>query len=131
MPAGDGTGQGGQGPMSGRGAGFCAGYGMPGFMNPAVGRGSMGFGRGRGFGGGGRGWRHWYYATGMPGWMRAGMGQPFAQTPVGTGQTPAWGAAQEQEVSMLKAQAESLNATLQSIQARLDEIQAAQSGKSE
>ena len=27
---------------------------------------------GRGFGGGGRGWRHMFYATGLPGWMRFG-----------------------------------------------------------
>jgi len=37
--------------MTGRGAGFCAGYGVAGFANPAVGRGFMGRGRG----GGGRG----------------------------------------------------------------------------
>jgi len=24
----------------------------------------------------GRGWRHWYYATGMPGWMRGSCGYP-------------------------------------------------------
>ncbi len=33
MPWGDGTGPWGFGPMTGRGAGFCAGFGMPGFMN--------------------------------------------------------------------------------------------------
>ncbi|NMC44151.1 MAG: DUF5320 domain-containing protein, partial [candidate division Zixibacteria bacterium] len=73
MPRGDRTGPAGMGPMTGRGLGYCAGFGMPGYMNPAPGRGfGMGFGRGRGFGGGGRGWRHWYYATGLPGWMRFG-----------------------------------------------------------
>ena len=55
MPGGDRTGPAGMGPMTGRAAGFCAGYGMPGYMN-AGGRGlGMGFGRGGGFGGGGRG----------------------------------------------------------------------------
>jgi len=39
MPAGDGTGPRGQGPMTGRGAGFCAGYSVPGYMNPVAGRG--------------------------------------------------------------------------------------------
>ncbi|MBN1835246.1 MAG: DUF5320 family protein [Spirochaetales bacterium] len=34
MPRGDGTGPAGMGPMTGRAAGFCAGYGVPGFMNP-------------------------------------------------------------------------------------------------
>jgi len=38
MPRGDGTGPGGLGPMTGRAAGFCAGYPVPGYMNPAVGR---------------------------------------------------------------------------------------------
>ena len=28
------------------------------------------------WGWGGRGWRNWYYATGMPGWLRASYGLP-------------------------------------------------------
>ncbi len=75
MPGGDGTGPLGLGPMTGRKAGYCAGYPVPGFMNPYVprlGRGFFwrrwaffgspyfGFGRGRGFG---RGffWRRWAF----------------------------------------------------------------------
>jgi len=38
MPRGDGTGPVGMGPMTGRAAGFCAGYPVPGYMNPVVGR---------------------------------------------------------------------------------------------
>ncbi|MBN1863537.1 MAG: DUF5320 domain-containing protein [Victivallales bacterium] len=34
MPGGDGTGPMGMGSMTGRAAGFCAGYGVPGYMNP-------------------------------------------------------------------------------------------------
>jgi len=34
MPAGNGTGPMGLGPMTGRAAGYCAGYPVPGFMNP-------------------------------------------------------------------------------------------------
>jgi len=34
MPRGDGTGPMGMGPMTGRAAGCCAGYPVPGFMNP-------------------------------------------------------------------------------------------------
>jgi len=37
MPGGDGTGPGGMGPMTGRAAGYCAGYPVPGFMNPPFG----------------------------------------------------------------------------------------------
>jgi hypothetical protein len=49
MPRGDGTGPAGQGSMTGRGMGFCAGFNSAGFMNG-------GFGRGRGLGRG-FGWR--------------------------------------------------------------------------
>ena len=38
MPFGDGTGPAGAGPMTGRAAGFCAGYPTPGYMNPVAGR---------------------------------------------------------------------------------------------
>ncbi|HQO74466.1 MAG TPA: DUF5320 domain-containing protein, partial [Candidatus Marinimicrobia bacterium] len=66
MPRGDGTGPARIGPMTGRAAGFCAGYNVPGYANPYVGRGfGGGMGRGRG-----RGFRHWFYATGLPRWAR-------------------------------------------------------------
>jgi len=58
MPFGDRTGPLGLGPRTGRAAGFCAGYGMPGFANPLPGygypyRASFWRGLGHGFG---RGW---------------------------------------------------------------------------
>jgi hypothetical protein len=61
MPGGDGTGPLGQGPMTGRAAGFCAGYPNPGFSKPGYGQG-FGRGRDRGIGRGfwGRGRRFWY-----------------------------------------------------------------------
>jgi len=74
MPRGDGTGPNGLGPMTGRAAGYCAGYSVPGFANPIMGRG--GFGRGFGRFGGGRGrgfsplqggFRNMYYSTGFTG----------------------------------------------------------------
>ena len=46
MPQGDRTGPNGQGSMTGRAMGYCAGFASPGFMNVGAGR---GFGRGRGF----------------------------------------------------------------------------------
>jgi len=51
MPRGDQTGPMGQGPMSGRKTGYCAGFEVPGYANagPGGGRG-MGWGRGRGRG---------------------------------------------------------------------------------
>lgn len=56
MPRGDGTGPWGMGPMTGRAAGYCAGYPLPGCANPAPGFGlglGLGYGRGRGRIGGG------------------------------------------------------------------------------
>jgi hypothetical protein len=46
MPFGDRTGPRGMGPMTGRRAGYCAGFGRPGFTNliPRRGRFSFGFG---------------------------------------------------------------------------------------
>ena len=102
MPAGDGTGPRGMGPMTGRRAGYCAGYGMPGYANSMPGRGfGMGWGRGRG-------WRHMYYATGLPGWARYGN-------------APAWGAqpTPEQETEFLKSQAEMLKEELEAISKRI------------
>ncbi|MGB9797357.1 MAG: DUF5320 domain-containing protein, partial [bacterium] len=50
MPFGDRTGPLGRGPRTGRGAGFCSGFPVPGYLNPIP---------GRGFWGRGRGFRHW------------------------------------------------------------------------
>ncbi len=116
MPRGDGTGPMGMGPMTGRGAGYCAGFGVPGYMNPtpAVGFG-IGYGRGRGFfcRGGGRGWRNMYYATGLPGWMRAGAyPSPYFQAP-----DP------EMEKQALKRQADMIKAELEQIGKRLEELE--------
>jgi hypothetical protein len=49
MPRGDGTGPMGRGPLTGRRAGFCAGYQTPGYANPEVPGMGMGRGRRRGF----------------------------------------------------------------------------------
>lgn len=64
MPRGDRTGPDGAGSMTGRGLGYCAGYGEPGFTAGGRGRGfGRGYGRGaggRGFGGYGRGYGRGY-----------------------------------------------------------------------
>jgi hypothetical protein len=127
MPAGDGTGPMGMGPMSGRAAGFCAGYDAPCYANPSPSRGfGRGFGRGfwgRGGRGGGRGWRHWYYATGLPGWARFGYG-PAGGVPPYT----AYGApyaptmTREQEIEMLKEQAKYFQDALGDITKRIEEL---------
>jgi len=113
MPRGDRTGPAGRGPMTGRTAGFCAGFNMPGYANPAPGRG-CGMGRGGfglGFGGGGRGWRNQFFAPGLPGWMRFG-GYPGT----GAGVNP------EQEKAALKNQAEALQSEVDAIKKRLADL---------
>jgi len=107
MPGGDGTGPLGLGPMTGRAAGLCAGYPVPGYMNPVPGRGFGG--RGRGFGRGlgwGRGWGMRPWASPVYGAAPYGWPQP----------TP------EQEADALKGQAEFLQGQLDAIQKRLDEL---------
>jgi len=133
MPGGDRTGPAGMGPMTGRAAGYCAGYPVPGYMNPAYGRG-YGFGIGRG----GRGRRNWFYATGLPGWQRAAYGYPawggyvqgappygYTQTPYGAPGMPS----KEQEIEMLKSQAENLQNALGQINKRIEELEAEEPSK--
>jgi hypothetical protein len=71
MPGGDGTGPMGQGPMTGRAAGLCAGYPHPGYAAPGFGR---GYGRGRilGFGRG-------FWRRGSRFWIRDYIGTPYNQ----------------------------------------------------
>lgn len=82
----------------------------------------MGFGRGRGFWGGGRGggrgWRNQSYATGVPGGAGGGMpyGAPYAM-PYASAPT------KEQELDMLKGQAEQFETTLGDIRKRLQELE--------
>lgn len=100
MPGGNGTGPMGMGPMTGRAAGYCAGYQMPGYANPL---GGCGFGRGFRFGGG--------RARGF-----------------GFGRGSRWGAmpyaapSAELEQDALRSQAENLEAALEDIRKRLADM---------
>lgn len=109
MPGGDRTGPWGMGPLTGRGAGFCRGYLSP-FFDRYF---RMGYGRGAGFGGGGRGFRHMFYATGLPGWLRFGWGGPAftEEPPPGT------------EKRLLEEEAEALRGELDGIRKRLEELE--------
>ncbi|MEW5722679.1 MAG: DUF5320 domain-containing protein [Thermodesulfobacteriota bacterium] len=121
MPRGDRTGPMGIGPRTGRGAGYCGGYGIPGYANPVPGWGfgmgygrSWGFGgRGRGFGAGGWGRRNWFYAAGPAGW-----------TPYGGYVGPYLNPEPELEKQALKNQADALQAELEAIKQRLSELEA-------
>jgi hypothetical protein len=101
--------------MSGRAAGYCAGYGVPGFANPVFG--AREFGRGGGLGrGAGRG----------PGFGRGrGVGR-WAAGPADFG-LPYWGPAtatltQEQELERLKEQARYLETALGEIDKRIQDL---------
>jgi Family of unknown function (DUF5320) len=123
MPRGDRTGPMGFGPMTGRAAGYCAGFGVPGFMNQSGGRswGRGAWGSGS-WGGGGRGWRHWFYATGLPGWMRFGGGMyPYPTAPVGT-VAPAV-PDEEAELEALKEQAEYFERNLEGLRRRIQKLE--------
>jgi hypothetical protein len=117
----------GQGPMTGRAAGYCAGYALPGLMNPVSAGGFWG-GRGWGGGGGRGGWRHrhWYYATGLPGWQRAGMGWtgPGAWFP---GVFPP-ALSKEEELAALKEQATNVEHALGELRTRMQELEKAAAG---
>ncbi len=107
MPAGDRTGPLGLGPRTGRGMGYCSGYDMPGYANPA----NVGFGRGAGFGRGfgrgralfGRG-RFWY--------PRA---VPYVQSQ--------YQYTKEDELADLKAEKELIERDLKAIEDRIKELE--------
>ena len=116
MPRGDKTGPVGMGPMTGRGAGFCAGNATPGYMSAPggyLGRGGWIGGHGLGFRGCGRGFRNVFYATGLPGWPRFGKtfsGADSANT-------------NEAKMQILKSQAEYLSNALETINKRISEME--------
>jgi hypothetical protein len=99
MPGGDRTGPLGQGPRTGRGAGYCSSYGrgaVGGFPRGAVG----GFGR-----------RNRFYATGVPFSAYASPG--YAGT-----------LERDEEVTLLKDESQRLRAALESIEQRLSQLEA-------
>ena len=117
MPRGDRTGPLGMGERTGRTAGFCAGFGVPGYANQIPGRGfGLGFGRGRG--GGGRGHRNMFHATGLPGWARfGGYDAPYAPPAAYQNPDP------ELTRQLLKRQAEDLQSELEMVKKRLAEVE--------
>jgi len=99
MPYGDRTGPLGQGPRTGRGLGFCEGYGAPGrFFG---GRG--GFHRGRG-GYGPRAFGGWRPRWGLQGWPYEGAIEPF------------------EDVELLEKEANSMERASKSMRSRIEQI---------
>lgn len=116
MPFGDRTGPRGLGPMTGGGAGYCAGYPAPGYMDPAPGRGGWGRGWGRGFGRG-RGWGRGF------GWGPSVWGGPYGSHPSAYGPAYAPSYVPEDEATALKDQARYFEEALQDIKKRIEEIE--------
>jgi hypothetical protein len=118
MPYGDGTGPRGFGPVTGHGAGHCAGNTVPDRAN---------------FGpvwacrrGGGWGWRNRYYETGLTGWQRGG-GWGNVEIPVTAPMVPAGVPTpmnRELQLSILKTQADSLTRTLDAIKKQIETLDA-------
>jgi hypothetical protein len=114
MPRGDGTGPGGMGPMTGRAAGFCAGYAAPGYASSWGGRGAgYGLGRGAGWGRGmGRGWRGY-----------GGAGYGYAAPVYPAAPTAGWygpvSADKETQLLALKSQADQLTEALSRIEEQI------------
>lgn len=92
MPGFDQTGPNGMGPMTGRGAGRCAGARK----------------QGRRMGQGGRGWRYRCWATGQTGWQGRQV-----EVPAETG---------DAEIDRLTGEAQALQQTLAAINERLDAL---------
>lgn len=120
MPRGDRTGPTGSGPMTGRGMGYCAGYPGPGFMYPGPG---FGYGRGRGFGRG-RGWRHFGFSP----FREYPLPQVASYSPIPGFRSidDPWEAAiltPENELNLLKAEAELLENELAGIEKKIKELE--------
>ena len=123
MPRGDGTGPNGMGSMTGRAAGYCAGYSVPGYMNPIGGRLGLGFGWGRGRGRG-FAWRRQTGVSGINPYI------PYAtDIKPDIPYTPYY--SEEKELDLLKNQAQLIQNQLKSINNRISELETKDKGKKE
>jgi len=109
MPQGDRTGPMGQGPMTGRTFGFCSGYDTPGFTK------GFGGGMGRGFG----------FGRGMGRGRGFGRGRNFGGANAGIFQDFPWTqtVSKDDEIKLLKSQAETLKRSQKDIEKRLSELE--------
>ncbi|HPR32261.1 MAG TPA: DUF5320 domain-containing protein [Prolixibacteraceae bacterium] len=114
MARGNKSGPMGQGPMTGRKLGYCAGYDSPGYTKGFGGGGGRGFGFGSGFGSGtGRG-------RGMGFGRRFASDSSYGRSYTGTAYP---NLSRDEEINNLKAQAESLKITQHEIEKRLNELE--------
>lgn len=104
MPKGDGTGPMGQGSMTGRNAGYCAGFERPGYANAVPRFGRRFFNQGRGF-------RRMHWAT----------GQNYGSVTPVIPQAPT----KEQEKGFLEQEQKALQEELDAIKKRIAELKEA------
>jgi hypothetical protein len=115
MPAGDRTGPMGQGPVTGRRLGYCAGYDSPGYTKGRGGGFGRGFGFGRGMGFGRRiGWGRGFGRS-------RGYGVPYMGYMQGSPWMPPMN--KEEEIKLLKAEADSLKREQKDIEKRLADLE--------
>ncbi len=109
MPRGNGTGPDGMGPMTGRGAGYCAGYASAGYVNSMPGRGC---GMGRGISAcSGRGVRGRFAGSGAGlRFGRGGWNMPYSAP------------TREEELEALRLQSEGIQSALKDVQQRMQEL---------
>jgi Family of unknown function (DUF5320) len=107
MPRGDGTGPFGEGPFTGHGAGYCAGFVGPGFLSGPV-AGGYALTMGRGFGAG-RGRRNRFCAAGAPFGAYGRGPDPFLRP--------------EEEALLLKSEPQRLRWALESIEQHLKKLE--------
>jgi len=132
MPGGDRSGPMGFGPMTGRGAGFCAGFESPGFSTMEQGyssRGRRGVGRGmrQGFRGRGRGFGNRNMESGYP-WGTGFNNVPFyGDSGSAYAQDPQ---SRQDEIKYLKQQAGYFAKSLDEVQKRIEKIEAEKESES-
>ena len=120
MPSGDRTGPWGAGPMTGRAAGYCAGYATPGYANP--GNAGVGYGRGRGRG---AGWGLGRQFRGGRGFSPQFVPMPYAYPQPQMPAAPMAPIDKNTEINFLKDQVEQYKGAMEQLQKRLDELAAA------
>jgi len=111
MPGFDGSGPAGSGPMTGGRHGYCNSGTSYGFERSGSRRG-VGFDYGRG-----RGYRHMFWETGLPRWARRRSDW------WGSGPYRELSYSREDEVRMLKEEAEALKHDLNAIERRMSELE--------
>lgn len=120
MPRGDRTGPNGMGPMTGRGAGYCAGFSVPGFMNP-FGMQGQGFSRGGRRGGRGYGRGFGYFAQILP-YVNPAY-YPVEAPQLGYDNPEASVDSANRRLEVLRNQADQLESTLKSLKNHIEDLE--------